>query len=174
MSSGGEPGTHNNDAAAPTPESVLGHVEFTERALAMVRGARQEVVICSFDLDRRIYGDAGLIDVLRKFLLEHRRGRLRGLVGDPRAAMRCSHRMVELSRVLSSRIEFRQPVSTWSSMAGDFIIVDQRSLLVRSDPGDLEARYYADAPALAREQLGDFERLWQHGEPAREFTDLRL
>ena len=170
---GGGDSARPGDAALPTPESVLGHVEFTERALTMVRCARQEVVICSHDLDRRIYGDQVLVDALRKFLLEHRRGRLRGLVGDPRAAMRGAHRMVELSRVLSSRIEFRQPPSA-ASVAGDYLIVDQRSLLLRSDPGELEACYYANAAALAHEQLRDFEQLWQHAEPAREFSDLRL
>jgi hypothetical protein len=173
MTSAGGP-SEQQHAPAPTPESVLGHVEFTERALAMARCARQEVIICSHDLDRRIYGDQALVDALRKFLLEHRRGRLRGLVADQRAAMRGAHRMVELSRVLSSRIEFRQPISAPASMAGDCIIVDQRSLLLRSDPGELEASYYADAPMIAREQLRNFEQLWQHAEPAREFTDLRL
>jgi hypothetical protein len=173
MSSGVGP-IGNEHAPAPTPESVLGHVEFAERAIAMARGARQEVIICSHDLDRRIYGDQTLVDVLRKFLLEHRRGRMRGLVGDPRAAMRGAHRLVELTRVLSSRIEFRQPMVESYGTSGDYVIVDQRSLLVRPDPGDLEARYYADAPALAREQLRDFEQQWQHAEPAREFSDLRI
>ncbi|MDB5969483.1 MAG: hypothetical protein JWQ90_1933 [Hydrocarboniphaga sp.] len=173
MSSGGEPGPPVH-APTPTPESVLGHVEFAERVIAMARCARQEVVICSHDLDRRIYGDQTLIDALRKFLLEHRRGRLRGLVSDPRAAMRGAHRMVELSRVLSSRIEFRQPAFDAANAACDFVIVDQRSLLLTPDPGDLEAHYYADAPGLAREQLRDFEQRWQRAEPAREFTDLRL
>jgi hypothetical protein len=153
---------------------VLGHVEFAQRIIEMARSARQEIIICSHDLDRRIYGDPALIDVLRRFLLEHRRGRLRALVTDPRAAMRGAHRMVELARVLSSRIEFRQPESRTSTATGDYVVVDQRRLLLRPDRDDLEARYYADAPALAREQLHGFEQQWQHGEPAREFTDLRL
>jgi len=161
-----------SEAAAPTPESVLGHVEFAQRIVEMARCARQEVIIYSHDLDRRVYGDPGLIEVLRRFLLEHRRGRLRGLVAEPRATMLGAHRLVELSRVLSSRIEFRQPEIAGST--GDYVIVDQRRLLLKSDPGDLEARYYADAPALAREQLRSFEQQWQHALPAREFTDLRL
>lgn len=168
-------GTESPDgAAAPTPESVLGHVEFAGRVIEMASGARQELLICSQDLDRRIYGDAALIDVLRRFLLEHRRGRVRGLVGDPRRAMCGAHRLVELSRVLSSRIEFRQPAADSAGPGGDYVIVDQRGLLEHPDLGDMEARYYADAPGLAREKLRDFERQWQHALPAREFTDLRL
>jgi hypothetical protein len=161
-----------SDIAAPTPESVLGHVEFAERVVEMARSARQEVIICSQDLDRRVYGSPELIDALRRFLLEHRRGRVRGLVIDPRAAMRGAHRLVELARVLSSRIEFRRP--ELAACGGDYVVVDQRRLLLRPDPDELEARYYTDAPALAREQLRGFELQWQHAEPAREFTDLRL
>lgn len=160
------------NSAVPTPESVLGHLEFAERIVDMARNARQEVVICSHDLDRRIYGDAALIDVLRRFLLEHRRGRLRGLVIDTRSAMRGAHRLVELSRTLSSRIEFRKPDTAIDS--GDYVIVDQRRLLIRPDAGELEASYYADAPGLAREQLLAFERTWAGAPPARDFADLQI
>lgn len=173
MSSGERP-LSETAAGDPTPQSVFGHVEFAERVLEMVSTARQEVVICSYDLDRRIYGSDSLVSALRKVLLEHRRGRLRGLVQKPQLAMRGAHRMVELSRALSSRMEFREPSIEARLGSEEYVIVDQRRLLLRSDFSDLEARYYAEAPALAREHLRGFEQNWQQGQVAREFTDLRL
>jgi hypothetical protein len=140
----------------------------------MVRAARQQVVIFSYDLDRRVYGADAVVDPLRAFLLHHRRGRLHGIVHSPRLAMRGAHRLVELSRTLSSRIEFRELLPERREALQDYIIVDGRSLLIRSAPQELEARYYAHAPALARDQLRHFESFWQESPPAREFTDLRI
>lgn len=161
-------------ASEPTPESVLGHEEFTARAIEMLKGARQDIVIFSYDLDRRVYGDEALVKIVRAFLLEHRRGRLRAIVQSPRSAMRGAHRLVELSRVLSSRMEFRECGPGWSESGEEYLIVDQRQALIRSDRFEVEARYYADAPLLARDQLQRFESAWQSSAPSRDFTDLRL
>lgn len=174
MSEAGRTPSGSNAAAEPAPESVLGHGEFADRLLAMAGGARQDITIFSFDLDRRVYGADPLVGVLRRFLLEHRRGRLRGLVNQPRAAVLGSHRLVELARVLSSRIEFRESPSHCAEATLDCIVIDQRSLLIREHPQELEARYYANSPGLAREHLRRFESIWQGSNPAREFTDLAI
>ena len=168
--SGGNPGA----ATEPTPESVLGHLEFTDKAAQMLRGARNEILIFSYDLDRRVYSSEPLVKLLRGFLLEHRRGRLRGLVQSPRSALQGAHRLVELARSLSSRMEFRECGSPWRDSGEEYLIVDQRQLLIKSDRHEVEARYYADAPLLAREQQRQFESAWQASTVSREFSDLRL
>ena len=168
--SGGNPGV----ASEPTPESVLGHLEFADKALQMLRCARSEVLIFSYDLDRRIYSSEPLVKLLRGFLLEHRRGRLRGLVQSPRSVTQGAHRLVELARSLSSRMEFRECTDSWRESGEEYLIVDQRQLLIKSDRHEVEARYYADAPLLAREQLRQFENAWQVSTLSREFSDLRL
>lgn len=161
-------------APEPTPESVFGHEEFAERALLMARSARQEVLIFSHDLDRRVYGSEFVARQLRAFLLEHRRGRLRALVQAPRGALQGSHRLVELARVLSSRMELRECAGPARSSGEEYVIVDQRQLLIRSDRYDVEARYYADAALLAREQQRHFDLAWQASPPSRDFAELRL
>ncbi|EIT68112.1 hypothetical protein [Hydrocarboniphaga effusa] len=158
----------------PTPESVLGHLEFADKAAQMLRGARSEVVIFSHDLDRRIYSSESLVRLLRGFLLEHRRGRLRGIVQSPRSALQGAHRLVELARSLSSRMEFRECAEGWRASGEEYLIVDQRQLLIKGDRHEVEARYYADAPLLAREQLRQFENAWQASTVSREFSDLKL
>lgn len=170
---GGEEGS-DASPAAPSSTVVSGHVAYADRAIELLVHARREVVLLSQDLDRRIYGDEDFIETLRAFLLQHRRARLRALVHTPRTAMQHGHRLVELGRALSSRIEFRELSPERKSLREEYLIVDERAMLHRRTPEDLEARCYADAPALAREQLRQFEILWQESPPAREFTDLRL
>ena len=174
MSADPTSGCNPGAVSEPTPESVLGHLEFTDRAVQMLRCARSEVVVFSYDLDRRIYSSEPLVKLLRGFLLEHRRGRLRGLVQSPRSALQGAHRLVELARLLSSRMEFRECGEGWRESGEEYLIVDQRQLLIKSDRHEVEARYYADAPLLAREQLRQFENAWQASTVSREFSDLRL
>lgn len=160
--------------AEPTPDSVLGHEEFTERLLLMLRSARQEITIFSHDLDRRIFGHDQVVRLIREFLLAHRRGRLRAVVRSPRSAVQGSHKLVELSRVLSSRMEFRE-ASEDSRYAGEeYVLVDQRQLLIRNAPQDLEASFYADAAGLGLTQARQFDNVWNRAQVAREFSDLRL
>lgn len=159
---------------ASEPVLVTGSTAFLEHAILLAEAARLELVICSATLDRRLYGDEILIDRVRRFLLQHRRARLRVLVGQPQAAMRASHRLVELGRALSSRIEFRQPAEERQLPADEYLIADERVQLVRSTPEQLEARYFADAPMAARLQLRVFNALWEEAVPAREFSELRI
>lgn len=174
MTGPGDDPAASSSAAEPIPESVLGYAEFAQRAVEMARAARHEVLIFSYDLDRRIYGTEPLVDQLRTFLLQHRRGRLRGIVNSTRSATRGAHRLVELSRMLSSRIEFRELPPDRREWVQDYLIVDERMLLIRDHPQELEARFYASAPLLASEQLRQFETHWQHSDPAREFDRLSL
>ena len=88
--------------AAGEPVLVTGGAAFLEHAVRLVEAARLELVICSAMLDRRVYGDEIFIDRVRRFVLQHRRARLRVLVGQPQAAMRASHRLVELGRALGA------------------------------------------------------------------------
>lgn len=160
--------------AAGEPVLVTGGAAFLEHAVRLVEAARLELVICSAMLDRRVYGDETFIDRVRRFVLQHRRARLRVLVGQPQAAMRASHRLVELGRALSSRIEFRQPAEERQLPADEYLIADERVQLIRATPEQLEARYFADAPMAARLQLRVFNALWEEAVPAREFSELRI
>lgn len=159
---------------ASEPVLVTGGAAFLEHAILVAEAARLELAICSATLDRRIYGDETFIDRVRRFVLQHRRARLRILVGQPQAAMRASHRLIELGRTLSSRIEFRQPAEERQLPADEYLIADERTQLIRGTPEQLEARYFADAPMAARLQLRTFNTLWEEGLPAREFSELRI
>lgn len=159
----------------PVCEAVVGQAEFLRRAAEMAQAVRKDLAIFSQDLDRRTYGSDEFIEPLKSFLLAHERARLRVLVLSPSAAMKTGHRLVELGRRLSSRIEFRElPPERRETTTQEFIIADEFSLLVRESPDEVEARYYPHAPLLAREQLRNFDTLWQESSPVAEFRDLRI
>jgi hypothetical protein len=158
----------------PVIELVNGQAEFLLRASQMAASAKMELSLFSQGLDRRTYSSEDFIEPLQTFLLSHQRARLRVLVHTPSLAMRTGHRLIELGRRLSSRIEFRELSQERRLTRQEFLIADESSLLIRDSEDQLEARYYAHAPLLARDQKREFDVWWQESPPAAEFRDLKL
>ena len=154
--------------------TVSGRDAFAEAALAVVGAARHHLALVSVDLDRHLYGTEAFTQTLRGFILAHRRARLRVLLHDPAAAVRNSVRLVEFGRMLSSRIEFRVMPDDRRKLREEFLIADERAVLYRSSPDQLEAKHYADAPMVARSHLREFEALWHESVVAREMSALGI
>lgn len=160
--------------APPAYEILLGRDEFAERALELARTARREIRILSQTLDRRIYGVDAFVDAVRTFVLQHNHCRLRAIVRDPRAATASGHRLVELARDLTSYLELRELPPERQDLREDLMIADERALLLRGSPDDVESKYYPDAPQLARLRGEDFEALWRESSQAQELRRLGL
>lgn len=153
---------------------VSGIADYTRHAVAIMAAAHVELCLFSHALDHRIYGCEEFSETLKRFILQHRRARLRVLVHSPALAMRRGHRLIELGRALSSRIEFRQLGDENLKLREEYLLADQRSLLYKEAHGDIEARYFESDPLQGRAQMRIFEPLWQESVPAREFTDLKI
>ena len=160
--------------ADPGPALVRGMAAFTEHAVLVAKAARMDIVIFSETLDRRIYGDEAFVAAVRSFVLQHRRARLRVLVRHPGTTMRGAHRLVELGRALSSRIEFREPLPERTLPQDEYLLADEKALLLRTFSDDIDAKYLPHAPLDARQQLRTFNGIWEEAVPAQELRDLRL
>lgn len=158
----------------PVIELANGQAEFLLRATQVVTSAKLDITLFSQGLDRRTYSSEEFVAPLQTFLLSHQRARLRVLVHTPSLAMRTGHRLIELGRRLSSRIEFRELLPERKLIRKEFLIADESSLLIRESDDQLEARYYPHAPLLARDQKREFDTWWQESPPAAEFRDLKL
>lgn len=154
--------------------TLTGHVAFDQAALTLVQGARVQLSVVSIDLDRLRFGSEPFTEAVKQFLLSHRRARCRILLHQPRNAMSSGHRLVELGRVLSSRLEFRQMPSERQRSREEYCIVDERHLLTRSSPMDLDARLLQDAPLEARARQKTFDEAWHESVPARELSELKI
>ncbi|MCC2655079.1 MAG: hypothetical protein K0Q76_187 [Panacagrimonas sp.] len=154
--------------------TVTGSAEFADAALQVIGAARHQLALLSVDLERKLFGTDEFTQRLRAFILAHRRANLRVLVHDPVAAVRNSIRLVEFGRLLSSRIEFRTMPEERRKRREEYLIADERALLYRSSPDQLEAKHYLDAPMVARSHLREFDAVWNEATVAREMSSLRL
>lgn len=154
---------------------IQGTTAFREAVLRLARSARREIRLLSFDLDRDLYGDEAVVEVVKVFLLSAARARLRVLLNDSRAPARAGHRLVGLGRRLSSRVEFRElPEHERPRHREELMIVDDAGVLERSSPEALEARFETHSFGLAQARGEVFERLWDHSEPSSELRVLGI
>lgn len=162
--------------STPEPPLLLeGHGPFLEHAVRIARESRMELVLLTQALEIRTWGAAPFTDALRAFVLQHERTRVRILVADARQAIAGNSRVVELGRKLSSFVEFREiPDERRAFVREEYLVGDDRLLLYRESPTQLEGRYYATTPSAARLKRKDFDQLWQESTPAQELRDLKL
>jgi hypothetical protein len=156
-------------------ELLSGAADYAARATQMVSQARTELALLSQELDRRIYGTEVFTEAVRRFVLQHKHTRVRVLVNSTQAALGNSPRFVELGRLLSSFVEFREVPGPRQQVTRDeYLVTDGRVLLYRETPQDLESRYYGSSPGIARLHLKEFDKLWNEATVAQELRKLGL
>jgi hypothetical protein len=153
---------------------VTGGAEFAQAALDTVTIARHQISLMTVGLPQLAYGTEAFVEKVRTFILGHRRASLRVLVHVPADAVRNSVRLVEFGRLLSSRIEFREVPATRRQLKEEYLIADEKAVLYRAAPDQIDAKFYPLAPMVARSHLRTFDAIWQEASVAREFTVLKI
>lgn len=167
---------NNASASARTFEFVTlsGAQAYADGLLQIVESGRYALSLMSVSLEQQLYGTEAFGNAMRNFILQHRRARLRVLLHEPQSAVKDCGRLVELGRSLSSRVEFREVPPEHQKLPQEYFVADETAVLFRSSPDQLESKYYADAPMVARSHLRDFEAIWQRASVARELTALGI
>lgn len=161
-------------ATDPEWEVLTGRAEYARSATELVAATRLDLVMFSQSLHPSLYGDIAFVEAMKNFLLGHERARCRVLVVAPATALRENPRLIELARRITSRFECRAVPEERREIREEYLISENRHYLHRADPGDLESRYFRDAPLQSQLLLKQFEPLWQESPPARELAELRI
>lgn len=154
------------------PQILESRAEFRNAAIALARSARLHLNILSHAFEREIYGSPEFVGAVQVLATRHRMARIRILIHSPEWASRSGHRLVELSRRLSSFIELRALHEQDKQLVNEFLIADEAALVLRERPDDLFSRYLPDSPQEARLWLRRFGSLWNGGEPVQALRQL--
>ncbi|KSF81904.1 histone acetyltransferase HPA2 [Pseudomonas paraeruginosa] len=176
FSSPGRFAVHNpaSDAApAQSPEAApfrLGEHQPLERfeqpqqarahALALLQQARRSLCLYSPDLEPWLYHHSSVQDACTRFLLANPRNRLRILVGDSTQAVRNGHRLITLSRRLSSNCLIRRLNPDYPREDDAFLLADEQGLLLRPHPAQPASYACYRAAGRVRQLQARFERAW--------------
>ncbi|MDP9141374.1 MAG: hypothetical protein M3O62_11360 [Pseudomonadota bacterium] len=155
-------------------DAPQGQAGFTEALKQLLPVARQRVAILSPELPASSYGDADVVELIKQFLLSNDRSQLRVLVESPDRTMKQAHRLVELGRQVSSRVEFRQLTDEQRGIDEELVIADEAAWMQRAPKLNLQTSLYLQASLNARLQLRRYDELWDRAVPARDFYVLGI
>ncbi len=137
------------------PEMARAH------ALAMLQQAQRSLCIYSADLDPWLYHHSSIQQACTRFLLASPNNRLRILVKDISRAVKQGHRLLGLSRRLSSNLHIRQLHPDYPSEEVAFLLADDCGLLLRPEPEQFAGYALYQDPARVRLRQAQFDQAWQ-------------
>lgn len=165
-----EPAMADYERAEPAP-FVLGEhlplerfnqpVEARAHALALLQQAQRSLCIYSADLEPWLYHRASVQDACTRFLLANPKNRLRILLRDVSPAVKAGHRLLGLSRRLSSNLHIRKLHPNYPGEDIAFLLADDRGLLLRPEPEQIAGYALYQDPARVRLRQAQFDQAWQ-------------
>jgi hypothetical protein len=148
-----------------------------ELALAAVRlatAAQREILIFSWDLDAPLYNRTAFLDAVRALALGSRAAQVRILLQTNERVQREGHRLVDLARRLSSRMEIRKVDPEHAGHPENFLLVDGMGYLRKRLHTRLEAVVSFHAPLDVRHFRDFFNGVWNASEQDYELRRLHL
>lgn len=142
---------------------VSGLEEHRQVVYHMLRQAKRTVDVVSRHLDRRLFDQRDLIDVLRTLAVKNKRARIRLLVIDTSPLVRGDHRLVTLVKRLPTFFEIRGPGPDYRAFNSSFVIADGAASLYiqQAEQYHGEACFYD--PIRAGELARQFQKMWDSG-----------
>lgn len=165
------------DAIGPDaigPIAIRGADAIRDQCLALAEQARRELLIFSRDLDPLYYDQRPFLDAVQRLALDVPRPSVRVLLVEPRPVVADGHRLIELARRLTSRIEMRRVGEDDRERVDAFLIADNRGYCWRPFADRHEAEAEADAPQRARLLGAEFARMWERATVDTELRRLYL
>ncbi len=165
---------------AALPPSGKQHEQLQSRAdnyhafVQLLQQGQRHIDIFTHQLDRRLYDTAEVNTLLQQLIRRNRQARLRLLLRDPRYLISHGHRIVELSRQLSSYIEIRQLAEQFDEHYECFSLFDHCGILYRPHAEHFEGWFSLHEPLRVKSERVFFEEAWAASPPCRETRRLYL
>jgi hypothetical protein len=143
-------------------------------AVRLVNQANHRLDVFTRDLDPRVFDTEEFIDAVRSLAVKDNKSRIRFLVIDPDKAIKLGHRLLELSRRLTSTMEIRRVHEDYNANPESYLIVDGRGLMHRKQATRYEAVVNFNNPSEATNLVHHFNEVWEHSHPELDFKRLYI
>ncbi len=142
-----------------------GPTECRHAAQRLAEQARQKLFLFSFDLDAPIYNQEPFLAAVKNLAIRSPMCQVRILLQNNERVQKEGHRVVDLWRRLTSKIEIRRPHPDYIDHPENFLLVDDTGYL----RWDLYDRYEGRADFHAKLDAGRFanffQEVWERSEP---------
>lgn len=148
---------------------VLTTQEEVAAATLVVTGmAKRLVSIFTPDLEPALYSSTAFLDTIKHLVLGHRFARVRVLVRDHSALISQPTQLVMVARRLTTHVEMRLWAAPYRELQAGYCIADDKAIVYRLRADSYEGIAAHRSPAIARQYLDEFERIWQASAPDAE------
>lgn len=147
-------GAHPDLERFSQPEQARAH------ALALLQQAQRSLCIYSHDLEPWLYHHSSVQDACTRFLLASPRNQLRILLRDTSRATREGHRLLSLSRRLSSNLQIRKLNPDHPSEELGFLLADDCGLLLLPEISQFSGYALYQDPGRVRLRRTQFDQAW--------------
>lgn len=144
---------------------------FAKHADQIIARSTRSICILSAHLDRELYDRDDLVNLVSELARSDRNASVRILVKDIRSMLEQGHRLLGLSRRLSSKVHIRRLVADPEDTLHSYLISDRERLLYLHEDGVYRGFADYQAAPKVRQLLEVFNRLWEHHSEAS--PDLR-
>ena len=151
-----------------------GITEYRRAAISLASQATKAICIFSYDLEPQIYNQIQFLDAVKELAIRSQHSCIRILLQDNARAQREGHRLIQLWRRLTSKIEVRRPNPDYIEHHENFLLADETGYLHRKLHTQYEATVAFNSRLEARRLGGFFNEVWEHSEPDSELRDLRI
>jgi len=135
--------------------------EIQAASASMAAQAVRELRIFSRDLDPWLYDKTDFLESVRQLALRSPRSLIEILVLDTEPAIHHGHRLVELARQLTSRIQIRCPPEELRQQVEAYLIADDKGYVLRPLAEVFEGVADFSAPMQVRRMRKDFDDIWE-------------
>ena len=138
-------------------------------ALAITRQARKSLSIFSHNLEPDLYNTPSFYEAARDVLAADSRATIRILISDVSKLVLNGHRLLDLSRRQSTRVQIRK---LHNPIHHAFLVADEVAVLDRRRAERFEATANFNDPGWANNLLHFFDQTWERCSPSSELRTL--
>lgn len=133
---------------------------FSKHLHLCLQNKPRHIDILSEHLDRQLFANDAVRNLLSTAARSHRQSRIRVLIKEPLSALQGRHHFVALQQRLTSKIEFRALKYEPENNTRAYVVVDQHKVLLQHHDGTYDGFCNSAAPLEARTLLEEFDWLW--------------
>jgi hypothetical protein len=140
----------------------------------MAGQASRSLLLHTENLEPAIYDRSPFLEAISQLARAHARARIWILLQDPRKVVSSGHRLIELSRRLSTVIQIRQPSQEYRNFHDSLLLADNGGYLHRKNPNRYEGVANFNDPGKVADWKKYFMEVWERSEPDTEIKRLYL
>lgn len=148
--------------------------DFVDLIISMSKQAKHQILIFSYDLDKVLYGNNKLYEIIKNLAIKNHRNQIKILVQNAVAMTKNDHPLLKLSHRVSRNISIKITSREYRGVIKTFIIFDDCGYIIQDHPERYEASGNFSARAEIKQLVKKFHEMWKRGEIDNSLRQLRL